>query len=495
MEENKEIKQVTPEKKKTIIESNTSLFIFLILELLFFLAFGLFKIDSVFRIFGVILAVFCIPVLEPIFLNPKTQKISITAVGLLLVYGILTAVSPMINFGDALSTISLLFAFVAFFLLGAAMGRLKDFKIIYAILAFGAGLALVLFISLLATFYAYRIFHVALYRGQVIYIAGQSYLVSTQMKWLSGFEVRARSLNVPVFYITLLLSMLLPLILHFRKEDWPKKYAKWGMVAIVAVGLFGFLSLPLFKVLIYLLPSLIVIALITIFPKENRKLKMVGYVLMGLFAFGVFICILYAFNVGFIVALLDKIPLVNKALAHPYLATWLKTVRESVVNPFGSDDYLLIQSYRPYVYTTQNYLLDTLRHSGIVPFLALAAFTIFAGYKVILYVRSDRDSPLIRTIITSFLVAYFTLVAFNYPYHQLTEISAETRMMDFFPFARSELWLIVLFLLGYVFFPVKEEEKLEENTEKKNKTSVNKKKKSKAVTPLIRIPTDKGESV
>ncbi|MGI6713719.1 MAG: hypothetical protein ACOX3K_01505 [Bacilli bacterium] len=485
-----ETKKVKPEQKKTILENNTALFIFLILELLFFLTFGLFKIDSIFRFFGVVLAVFCFPVLKPIFLDEKTQKPALVGAGLLFVYGALTAINPMVNFGDTLATISLFFAFLAFFLLGIAMAQLTEFKILYALLALFAGLALVLLLSLFVTFYAYNIFHIVRLQGEYIFLAGALKPISEHVKWLSGFEVRERTLNVPVLYVTLLLSMILPTILYFRKEKWPNRYAKWGMIGIVAIGVFGLLSLPLFKVLIYLLPSLVVVALLAIFPKPNRILKIVGYVALGGFAFLVLLGILYAFDVGFIVSLLNRIPLLNKVMAHSYIAPWLTAIRESTLYPFGTTIYLETRSYRPFVYTTQNYLLDTLRHTGIIPFLLLGVFTILAAYKTILYVRSDRDTPLIRTLITSYLVAYFTLVAFNYPFHQFAEITAETRMTDFFPFARSELWLIALFLLGYIYFPRPAgEETKEEKPIRKEKN------KNGAIAPVVKIPTNKEENV
>lgn len=451
------MEEVKKQEGKTFVENNTSLIIFLFLEVLFFLTFGIIKADSIMRIIGVLLAVVSLPLALPLLRDAKTKIPVLLALGLLFIYGVFTAIAPMISFNNMLTMLSLLFAFVAFFILGLTLARLPEFNVLYALLAILAGVALLVTLSLIITFYAYGFLHIVLLKGKVIYLAGDFYQVSAQVKWLFGFDVRETNLNVASLNIGILLSTVLPIIFYLPKDKTKNKYIKIALIAIAAIAALATILLPLPNVLFYLVPSLILVTIFRFYPKNDKWLKIIGYVFLGVFGFAVFIGFLYAFNVGFIVQAIDAIPLVNRVFAHPYVGVWLKTIREMFVYPMGSIESLEIIGFTRYSYTTENFLLDTLRHSGIVAFLMLAAFILIAGKKLFVYVRSNRDTPLIRSLILSFLITYFVLIAINYPYHQLADLSANTRAIDYFSFARSELWLVSLFLLGYVYLsPVKQ---------------------------------------
>jgi len=458
------MEDIKKQESKSFVENNASLIIFLVLEVLFFLTFGIIKADSVMRIIGVVLAVFCLPLTLPLLHDKKTKIPVLIAFGLLIVYGVFSAIAPMISFNNTLAMLSLVFAFLAFFILGLTLARLPEFNILYALLAIFAGVAVLILLSLLITFYAYGFFHVVLLKGKVIYLAGDYYQVASQVKWLFGFEVRETSLNVARLNIGLLLSTVLPIVFYLPKEKFTNKYLKMVLITIAAIGILATILLPLPNVLIYLIPSLIIVTLFRFYPRKDRWLKIVGYVFLSLLGFAILIGFLYAFNVSFIVQIIDAIPLVNRVFAHSYVETWLKTIREMFIYPMGSDEPLQIIGFSRYSYTTQNFLLDTLRHSGIVTFLTLGAFIIIAGHKLLVYARSERDTPLIRSLIVSFLFAYFVLIAIDYPYHQLVDLSSETRAIDFFPFTRSDLWGVALFLFGYIYLPPVEKQKNEQAT-------------------------------
>lgn len=133
-------------------------------------------------------------------------------------------------------------SFPAFYMLGFWLVRVQSFSIEKLMSILVIGLSLFVLINVLYTVYRYGPWYQWLYAGQVIYVNGEVYTVSEEVKWLMGLqfvEVKASYMDV---YLTIL---LMPFFAHlktiFQGIRWQKD--AWWMLSGVT-GFLGVILLP-----------------------------------------------------------------------------------------------------------------------------------------------------------------------------------------------------------------------------------------------------------
>lgn len=438
-----------------------SLISFLVFELLFFVAMNLADYGFLFRLVATLLAVAS----APFFLknNDKNRMNDLLIVVLpLAVYAIFVMFSPMVGVPPsgvnyALNNIYLSFNFleiasiglglIAFLMLGYAIGHNPDFKMSYGLLALFGGFGLLVLISLTATLWGYGFFYREIYRGMEIYYNATSYLISEQVKWLHGFSVIETSVDTMIMYTLLLASSFVGLF--FIHDRMPKK---GGLIlgVITGVGLLTIIVLPSFESLVFLVPSLLMVTYLRFVKKPFKYLKKTVYVGLGVAGLLVLIGILNALDVGSISSWIASNPVTNKLFNNYLVSEWSLVIADMFNFPFGSAEALGYSHSVGYTFSTNNIVIDVLRQTGMVGFVAFLAFVIIAIKVSYNYYIKSSDAPYLKVIILSYLLTFFVFSLLKYPYKQYVYTEGNMSYFNHFPLFTNLPFALSLFLVGYM---------------------------------------------
>lgn len=451
-----------------------SLIGFLVLELLFFVAMNLADYGVFFRLVTTIIAIASAPFFLKNTDKNRLNDLFVVVLPLVL-YAILVMFSPMVgtppngvNYAinniylsnNLLEIGSIGLGLVAFFMLGYAIGHSPDFKISYGLLALFGGFTVLLFISLTATLWGYGFFYREIYKGMEIFYNATGYLVSEQVKWLHGFSVIETSVDT-MLLITLLLGSSVT-GLFFIKQGMPKKGPL--IIGLVAgLGVLTLIVLPSFESLIFLVPALVLTVYLKFVKKPFKYLKQTVYIGGGLLGLLVVIGFLNALNVQPIANLISGNTLTNKLFNNYIVANWSGVIADMFNYPFGSADALSYAYDSGYVFSTNNIVIDVLRQTGIVGFIAFLTFIVIAvkvGYD---YYKKSTDAPYIKVIILSYLLTFFVFTVFNYPYKQYIYTEGNMSYFNHFPLFTNLPFSLGLFLVGYMHAQPKQEVEVKTN--------------------------------
>lgn len=438
-----------------------SLIGFLVLELLFFVAMNLADYGVLFRLVTTIVAIASAPFFLKSADKNRLNDLFVVVLPLVL-YAILVMFSPMVGtppsgVNYALNNIylsnsvleigSIGLGLVAFFMLGYAIGHSPDFKVAYGLLALFGGFAVLLIISLTATLWGYGFFYREIFKGMEIFYNATGYLVSEQVKWLHGFSVIETSVDTMLMITLLLASSFAGLF--FIKQGMPKK-GPLVIALIAGLGVFTLLVLPSFESLVFLLPALLLTLYLKFVKKSFKYLKQTIFIGGGILTLLVLIGFLNALNVNPIAQLIAGNRLTNKLFNNYIVANWSTVIADMFNYPFGSADALGFTYAGGYTFSTNNIVIDVLRQTGIVGFVAFLTFvviTIKVGYD---YYRTAEDAPYIKVIILSYLLTFFVFSIFNYPYKQYIYTEGNMNYFNHFPLFTNLPFSLGLFLVGYM---------------------------------------------
>lgn len=440
--------EATKTPTSRILERSGALISFLVIELLFFIGLSINPDGIYIRILSVLLAAVGLSFVINDFIIGKRRWIDLLIVSVpLVVYGLLSVISPYFNGVPIIDSMSYVLAFLAVFLLGYSMSNNRDFNIEYALIALFAGVGLLVFVSLTVSFINYGFFYITRYAGKVVYYGGQFYSLSNQVKWLNGFEMKDVVINTASFYLVILASLLLPAILSFKTIK--NKIVRYSGLGLGILGALSIILLPSIKAAILLLPSIALVLLVNFYPKNDKVLKIIVYVGLALIGVIAFISGLWAFRVAVVVNILNSNPLTSMIYNHPFVIRWGVTIRESMSYFFGTT-----AGFAAGELSTRNFILDTLRQAGWIATLAIIVFLAFSIKQTIGFIRDGTDSKFTKLTIVSLLTAFFTYSLIAYPHMQFVTFSTITRN-SVSPFIQNGMWLVALFLFGYVsYFPL-----------------------------------------
>lgn len=418
---------------------------FFVFECLALTALALGGINVIFYYLGFIVLLTMIP----FFIYCKKEEVK-----QLVYFSIpLVIVAALVSFGQLYSSTSFLFsniglflATLSFFLLGFLSRRSKEIKIDYLLISIGAGLAILVIISTVATWINYGMFYSLIYKDTPIYFYnGFPYYITDEMQWLMGLSVTEMSLNYTGTFGLLLVPCLMALLFVSPK----KERNKFVVLAILGtVGLLSLVTAPNIEALIYILPLLLFAILYRFvkWPLLKKILFWTFIVLCSLGALAFLIVILNAKGVisNFIVssAFLNRIFNTNRVIA---------PINELLSYALKTDNLFGIQStnLNPLLVETHSFEFEILKEGGIFAFVALLTLLVFAFLLVLKYLDKSKDSQDAKMLFVGVLLVFFLFSSFSFdsfPYaHETT---------TYVSFYRELPTLLVVFILGYIFVPI-----------------------------------------
>jgi hypothetical protein len=438
------------EKLYSLVDKYDSLIIFLVIECLALTAFSLADANIIFRYLGFLISFALIPF--ALMFTSKKEWLSLGLFSIpLVIIAFLTGFSTFtvsMGFG-LLDNASVLLGTLAFFFLGFAVRRVKKFKIDIALLTIGAAMAILVFLSLVYSLYQYGPFHAAIYQGMVYYYDGRLFIVSDETKWLLGFSFAEISPNYVALFGTMLSTALVGL-LYISPRQEPRKF--YITAAIGAVGLLSVILIPNLEAL-YLLIPVALFALLYRFVKAREKagaiLQYAFFAVVGIAGIALLVAVLNAAGVAFLSNAISGNAFLNRLFNTNRIMSPVNDVLMSMFTAQGLFGYptVFIESL---VANTGAFEFEIIKEGGFFAFLAIIAFLFLVIFTVTRYSAKSKDPGYIKAIIISLLIA--TLLHGSFLWQTFPLVYEDDYYFSFF---RSAPYLIVLFIIGYAYYPLR----------------------------------------
>ncbi len=311
------------------------------------------------------------------------------------------------------------------------------------------GLAAFVGINLLYTLYRYLPFYRWLFAGQVIYVDGEVYAVTEEVKWLLGLQFVAFKIEYMEFYLTLL---CMPLLAHARLLSKPKDILKqwkthlwWIFPSFVAV--LGILLLPTFiPLIIAILIGIawwIIVSIPTWWKQKPSLVKPIFYGVLSLVGLMVLLFFIEAFDPFSLGTLVKQFGPLERILDFPIIEGYQIVLRSMFDNPFGGFAPIIINGQ--YQTTTYSMIFDTLHQGGIFALVGLIIIGIFYFNQLIEFAKEKQIEHGIKVtlmLLISTFMLYQTFSTQLYPFVRELERGTPRLMVD------EPLWIVMFFLMG-----------------------------------------------
>jgi len=432
--------------------------IFLTLECVALLSFCLGGITTIFHYIGFVVAAFSIEFAYKNFEKKELGSLLLISVPVLII-GICCAFGNLYggfsNTKAIASNIGVFLAIPSFFALGIVSRRTKSFKVETALLCVGAGAALLVLVSLFATWIQYGFFYTLLYKNTPnYYYNGALYDVTSEMSWLNGLKFSEVTLKYGGLFGVCLCAAL-PALLFISPKKQTKKFVI--VAAIALVGLLSILTLVNVSALIFLLP-IAVIAIVYKLLINNKKvmtaIKIVLLVLVGLL-----VLFLLAATLNALIPSLHSITSSNSFLDRIFNSNRLMKPFNEIISiafkpynifgfklhPVGDTEGL---NYAAIYENTGNFALEITKEGGIFALISLLMIIVLMVLSMLKYLKKSKDSTAIKVTFLSLLLTFFLYSCINW------DIYPFTHQNDYVSVARSFPFLIIIFIVGLSYYPI-----------------------------------------
>jgi hypothetical protein len=418
-------------------------------QALFILGFQLFGIQSVYLLIALALGVFFLIKDYASFDDYQRTDLGLMMTSL-TIFTLFISVSPLyLESGSWLRNGLLALGFSATYFLGFI--AVKKYKFSYEVIikTLLLGLSLFVLINVLYTLFRYLPFYRLFFSGQVIYVNGEVYVVSEEVKWLVGLSFKEVTVDYMAFYLTLLLTPWLSQI-HTLKTLKIKQWRLhvWWLLP-TSVGLLGVIFLP---VLSPLLISLFLAGLIYISPKVPKLyqtyqtfLKPVLYGLLGFIALMVTLFFIDAYDLFGIGTLVKQIGPLRIILDYPLIEGYQEVLRSFVNYPFGGFAPIIVSGQ--YLTTTYSFFFDTIHQAGIFALLGLSLIGVFFTIQLIAFSKNQSVNIAIRMTLVWLVTMFMVYQLFQtqlYPFIR-EDIKFTPRLI-----LDEPLWMVMVFLMGTI---------------------------------------------
>lgn len=450
------------------------LFTFLALELLVIVAFGLGGNNLIFYILGFILSIFGGVLTIKRFRKNEIFSLVILGVPLLLIAVFVSFGVMSVNNG-VLVNISAFIGILSFFALGLFLRRSRKVNPELVLLCIGGGIALVVLVSTIVTWFQYGFFYGLRYQATPIYFyGGERFDVTKEQSWLSGFSFSAVTLRYSGLFGVILLTGFAGMLFLNPKKDL-RKFIISGLIGLV--GLISLATTPNVFGLLMFFPIMIIAGYIRVMQinaiPDNVK-KTIRNVISYAFIAGV-ILLMILFAIVFLnangydqtygyEASLERVTtdfsrrlLENQLLRKIFNNQTFMTPVNIVLNQasisfnffgFVNSAFYHTATYNAIFVNTRMFEIEIIKEGGIFAFIVLAFFLTFVIQNLFRYGKNSKDSPLSKGIIVSLMLVVLIYSTFNYeafPYvHEPTYFNS---------FFRSLPGLLFLFFIGFTFYP------------------------------------------
>lgn len=462
------MENMEPPKKKFNFTSYGLVAAFLCLEVLAFLSFSL---AHNYILYGSLSITLAIVLFIVTFRQIKKEGIATFAYFLfpLLIYGILSALSPFVRQSDGAIGIAngifipLTLTFIA--LCGFFMGHVHKVDLQKVFLVIYGALAIFVLINFVATMIYYVPFYTLIYKNSYIFFEGKpsSVPIGQTAYMLFGFEI----IEVSVVYWSLYPAILLSscVALFFIKFKANKKM----FLAYLAFTILGALSLlftickdTLFGDLMMVLVLGIIILAIKI-KSSHKGIKYALLVILTLFVLGSLALFLNAqTSWSFLTPLQNTIKnsaLLNRLFNTNRYSSKINGILWELFNPgklFGSFVGIVSNEGTGIEQTlTGFWAFDNLLTSGLFGALFFA-FALFMGVRqFIKFFKNDAELPINKWLLIAYIAMTFGVTFIAYDGTPLINAN------NLFPIYMFTPFIISIFLFGYTFKPINQNEEIQ----------------------------------
>lgn len=433
--------------------------LFLVIELMFLLAFNLGDLGNAYRLIAFVLALVLLPTYLK-SLNEDMAKGFIFVFLPLVIYLLSMTFSPVFSqhpqnlYSPSLSLLNrgfftLLMSFIggiAFLILGYFVSRTNIISKTNFIFLIYGGLAALLFVSITATLFNYGFFHRIFYADKVNYFEGTAYPIITQANLLQGFNIVTVNYNV---LITLALLIITPSFALVFIKDLKRLYM-WLLVGFAALGVLVLILLLDYKSLLFLVPALLLAVMLKFSLHKIKYFKVTMLSILGLGVALIFVGVLAALEVGFIETILNSNGFIHRVFYNGYTTKYMGIIKEAFDTNFLFGNPYNYSLDNQLIFPSGNIIMDTLKETGIVGTIGFVGLIIVGVKIVINYLNNATDNVVTKYMVVAFILTLLTRYMLRYQFNQLTFTDSYWGV-NYFPFVESKEFAITLFLLGYMY--------------------------------------------
>jgi len=436
------------ESLKKYVKSSEAIIVFVILELLGLMCFGLGGSNIIFFVVGIFVNVATIPFM---ILNSTKEELKhfayfafpLVLMALFISFGNMYRVS-----GLTISNICSFLSIISFLMIGYSARRIKSFKIENALMIMGGALALITLISMFITWFNYGLFYATKFESTPIYYYnGELFNVTEESTWLLGFSLSEVSLRYSGIFAFLSCLYLLGLLFVNPKENL-KKFLVFAVIGLI--GLLALVTVPNKDALVLLIPSVIIGLCFRFVPRTEKTKKVVNIVFFATVVI-VVICLFVAILNNYVPSVANIIAsntFLRKAFNGRIMNKANEVIKVIFTNGyfFGVSPTLL----NGHILTanTKMFEAELLKEGGILALIAFMVFMVFAYMSLREYNSKSKDSNLAKVMIISLVFGLFFYSSLNYDGFYVVHSSDV-----YYPFFRSLPALAIIWLLGYSFYP------------------------------------------
>ena len=435
---------------------NKSIVTFLILEVIALTAFNFGNVSQIFGIAGAVLGIVSFFFVYGIEKDKKSLLPILIPLGTLFVISLIGSLNQFSKGFTVTSNISLMLSLPAFLALGFSLRKLNDVKPRTVLFVIGGAFAAITLFGLFSTILEYGFFYRAIYKSTPnYYYNGERFNVTKEMFWLNGFEFGEVFVEYGSLFAVLCGSFLSGLLFLSPKKD---KQDFIICACTGGVGLLTLLVLPNFSAIIVLLIASLFALVFKLLRKNKKNLKIIGIS---------FIIVLFVAAILFLIAMINsavgyKLPgFLNRLFAQnrfankvtPVFDTLFAKVGGKLANFFGfsptltNDNVIWLE--------TGMFEAQLLKEIGLIGTLLFAIFLGISGYFTFNYLKKSEDHDYAKSVFVTVILAFFIYESFY------LVVSIAPHNVSYEAFLRSPALLIILFVIGYIFIPTKEEIKHE----------------------------------
>ncbi|MFZ9138974.1 MAG: hypothetical protein ACO207_00780 [Bacilli bacterium] len=421
----------------------------LITQMLTLVGFQFLGIPSVYLLIALALGLFLF-----IYNFRKLTDYQRTDLGLMLtsmtIFTLFMGISPLyLESGSWLRNSLLSLGFSGVYLLG--FFAVKYYRLTYASMfkPLLIGLAAFVGLNLLYTLYRYLPWYRLIYAGQVIYVDGEVYVVSEEVKWLIGLQFVEFKIAYMEFYLTLL---MMPLLAHVHLLQKPKQlWSSWkqhlwwmfpSMISLLGVFFLPTLT-PLWVTAILGCGWWLVLSLPTWWKQRPTLVKPIVIGVLSFFGVMVVLFFIDTYDGLGIGTWIKQIGPLERILDFPLIEGYQIVLRSMFENPFGGFAPIIINGQ--YRTTTYSMVFDTLHQGGIFAWIGLIIIGIFYFNQLVEFSKEKQIDPSLKMTIIFFVFAFILYQTFNtqlYPWVRELERTTPRLMFD------EPLWIVIFFLMG-----------------------------------------------
>ena len=424
---------------------------FLVFEVLALTTFGLGGINFVFHIAGFIVAVFS-------FLTSGNQFKKGELLHLLVFIIPLFVYAVLVSFGGTgyysskiFENICALLGILGFFFMGLGARRNESFNIEIALICIGGGLALLVLINTIATWFDYGPFYPLIYSSKPDgYYRGEVIDLTKEMSVMIGLKFYESTISYGSQFAILLASSIPALFFIDRKKE-TKKFLVVSIFAVISI--IAIVTVTSLTSIIFL-AIIVVIGVVYKFFKDNelfkKLLKWALIVIVVLLCTGLFLVVLNNVWEAFAKAIAS-----NSFMNHLFNSNRVMTNVNAVVSTafkannifgFAAGNYIEIGNTFDDIlnFPSVHFELEILKEGGLFALLALIVFGAFSFFSTKRYLAKSKDGYLVKSVILSFLIVFILYYSVEFETFPLIHIKGY-----FNSFSRSTVFMILLFITGY----------------------------------------------